>query len=83
MYLVADENFSATAVSAAPEAAGIWLLKSFEKKFQSSGYPLTENIATKFAESIPSLRNLRPIPGASGCFPSAVGYAAADNLTIP
>lgn len=83
MYGVAVANFSATAVRAAPDAAGIWVLKSSEKKFQSSCWPLTLFIETKFAESIPSLKNFKPIPGVSGCFPSAVGCAADDNLTIP
>ena len=77
------ENFSATAVRAAPDAAGIWVEKFIEKKFQSLSYPLTEFIETKFVESIPSLRNLSPIPGVSGWLPSATGLAAEDNLTIP
>ena len=51
---------------------GIWLEKSFLKKFHDS-CPPTANIATRFAESIPSLKNLRPMPGevltvpVSGC----------------
>ena len=38
---------------------------------------------TRFAESIPSLKNLSPIPGASGDLLSAVGAAAEDNLMSP
>ena len=41
----------------------MWLEKSFLKKFHDS-CPSTEYMATRFAESIPSLKNLRPIPGA-------------------
>ena len=83
IYGVAVENFYATAVSAVPDAAGICVLKSSEKKFQSFSCPLTLFIETKLAESIASLKNFKPIPGVRGCFPSAVGWAADDNLTIP
>ena len=38
---------------------------------------------TRLAESIPSLRNLRPIPGPSGDLLSAVGAAAEDSLMSP
>ena len=41
----------------------MWLEKSFLKKFHDS-CPSTEYMATRLAESIPSLKNLRPIPGA-------------------
>jgi hypothetical protein len=59
------------------ELAGptLWLVKSFAKKFQLASlfgvsllsalyYPLIEYIATRLQESYPSLRNLRPNPGA-------------------
>ena len=39
------------------------MVKSFLKKFHES-WPFTEYMATKLAESIPSLRNLSPMPGA-------------------
>jgi len=41
-----------------------------------------EAAATKFAESIPSLKNLRPNPGDNGIRFSD-GYAADENLMIP
>jgi hypothetical protein len=68
MNLVAVANLSANSFVANFEASGvgIWFTKSFEKKFQSSGYPSTLNIATKLEESMPSLRNFKPIPGARG-----------------
>jgi len=58
---VAVENFLAKGKRAAP-ALGMWLEKSFLKKFQLS-YPSTPNMATKLAESMPSRKNLSPIPG--------------------
>ena len=64
-------------------AAVIWLKKVLEKKFQSFGCPATLHMETRLAESIPSLKNLRPIPGASGDLLSAVGAAAEDNLMSP
>lgn len=63
---VTPENLYATAFRAVPLLAFIWFWNSCLKKFHSPGYPLTEYIATKLAESIPSLKNLRPIPGPSG-----------------
>lgn len=78
------ENLSAKASNAAPFAAPICVVKSFEKKFQSSGWPKTLNIETRFAESIPSLKNFRPIPGANGYEPSfKTGSAADESLISP
>ena len=57
---------------------GIWLEKSFLKKFQDC-CPPTENIATRFAESTPSLKNLRPMPGAV-VIVSVSGSKARDSL---
>ena len=56
----------------------MWLEKSFLKKFQDS-CPSTEYMATRLAESTPSLRNLRPIPGAVFSF-SVSGSNARDSL---
>ena len=56
----------------------MWLEKSFLKKFQDS-CPSTEDMATRLAESTPSLRNLRPIPGAVFSF-SVSGSKARDSL---
>jgi hypothetical protein len=72
-----------TAARAAPLAALIWFWNSCAKKFHSPGCPLTEYIATKLAESIPSLKNLRPIPGPSGALVPNSGLAADESLTIP
>jgi hypothetical protein len=90
MYEVADENLSNNAVSCIPDATGICVLKSSEKKFQSSSCPLTLFIETKLTESIESLKNFKAIPGVSGCHPLVrgchaltVGLAADDNLKIP
>ena len=69
----------ATASKAAPYAAGMIVLKSSAKKFQFPGYPLTPFIATKFPESILSLRNLRPIPGVRGALKSVADGGAADE----
>ena len=66
MNLVAVENFCATSVKAAPDAAAIWLEKSLEKKFQSPLVSFTLNIATRLDKSMPSLKNFNPSPGASG-----------------
>jgi len=63
---VSVENLIATASKAAPVAVAMWLEKSFSKKFQSPGVPFTPYIATRSAESTPSLKNLRPSPGARG-----------------
>jgi hypothetical protein len=57
------------------------LRNSFEKKFQSFGYPLVLFIDKKLAESIPSLKNFTAIPGIKGLL--AEGEAADDSLTIP
>jgi hypothetical protein len=78
---VSVENFTATAFKAAPEAAPIWLEKSFSKKFQSPGVPATLYMATRSAESTPFLRNLRPSPGARGY--ESDGSAAEESLTSP
>lgn len=84
MNFVSVENFLAKSLVAVCVDAPIWVKKFYEKKFQSpAGLPLTLHMATRLAESTLSLKNLRPRPGARGCFPSAVGSAADDNLTIP
>ena len=59
----------------------MWLVKLFLKKFHES-WPLTEYMATRLAESTPSLRNLRPIPGAV-LRAGGDGSLARENLTIP
>jgi len=41
-----------------------------------------EAAATRLAESIPSLKNLRPNPGDNGT-PFSYGYDADENLMIP
>ena len=69
------ETLSTLILSSHP---GIWLEKSFLKKFQDC-CPPTENIATRFAESTPSLKNLRPIPGAVVILPVS-GSKARDSL---
>ena len=81
MYFVAVENFHAPVSQTIPSGAEIWLKNSFEKKFQSPGYPAVLFMETKLAESIPSLRNLTAIPGIKGLV--AEGAAAEDNLTSP
>jgi len=43
-------------------------------------YPSKEYIAIKFADLNPSLKNFKPIPGATVV---ASGALAADNLTYP
>lgn len=55
------------------------MLKSSAKKFQFPGYPLTPFIATKFPESMLSLKNLRPKPGVSGALKSVADGGAADE----
>ena len=57
---------------------GIWFEKLFLKKFQDS-CPSTENIAIMFAESTPSLKNLRPMPG-DVVFVPVSGSTARENL---
>lgn len=57
------------------------MLKSFLKKLNES-WPSTEYMATREAESIPSLKNLSPRPGASN-YSFGLGSAAAESLTIP
>ena len=59
--LVAVANFRARGRE---EKGGLetWFEKFLRKKFQDS-WPLTENMATRFPESTPSLRHLRPNPG--------------------
>ena len=64
MYLVAVANFSESAFVAALFAPPMMVVNLFAKKFQLPGYPLTLHIDTRFAESISSLKNFRPIPGA-------------------
>lgn len=69
---VAVANFLATAFNVNPSASGINVEKLFAKKFQLF-YPFTEYIATKFADGVPSLKNLRPNPGAKLSYaPSAL-----------
>lgn len=60
---------------------GIVVSKLLAKKFQSPGYPSSRNIDTRLAESMPSLKNLRPIPGPN--LVSGVGSAADDSLMRP
>jgi hypothetical protein len=57
------------------------LEKSFLKKFHES-WPSTEYIATRLAESIPSLKNLSPRPGAR-LSTFGFGSAATESLTTP
>ena len=81
MKSVAYENFHATTFSAVFVMAGMWVLQSLEKKFQSPGYPTTLGIATRLTESMLFLRNLRPNPGFNGEAPP--GFPADDNLISP
>lgn len=60
---------------------GTWLVKSCSKKLNDS-YPYNEYIAIKLADLIPSLKNLRAIPGAT-FGTEASGAAAAEILIKP
>ena len=62
MFLLAVENLAPRGTKVKESSEGMWLVKLFLKKFQLS-CPPTENMATMFPESRPSLRNLRAIPG--------------------
>jgi len=87
-YGVAVANLAAKSSREADVAGPMWLEKSLAKKFHD-GWPLTLYIETRLADYIPSLRNLRPIPGMklasppSGVVFLVLGCAAADNLRIP
>lgn len=61
--------------------SGIVVSKLLAKKFQSPGWPSTRYIDTRLAESTPSLKNLRPIPGPS--LVSGVGSVADESLIRP
>ncbi len=71
----------ATGINDFVVTVGIWFVKSFLKKLNES-WPSTEYIATRDAESIPSLKNLRPKPGASN-YSFEFGSAATESLTTP
>ena len=77
---VASENLRARGTRSRP-AGAMWVVKSFRKKFQES-CPLTENMATRLAESIPSLRNFNPMPGAVPGLGGA-GSLAWESLAYP
>ena len=82
MLGVAVANLTATGAAENP-GLGMWLAKSFLKKFQDSCPPI-EYMATRLAESLPSLRSLSPMPG-RGCDWLEEGSAgsALDSLAMP
>jgi hypothetical protein len=81
-------NFCPSLTNLGVTVVGMWFDQSFSKGFQL-GYPSTPNIATKLAEGIPSLKNLRPIPGTklpsapSGVVLVISGDDALEILTYP